>query len=199
MLQLILKTVSGAISIYTMLCFIRIILSWFPGALYTGFGRFISSICDPYINLFRAIPFLRLGMIDFTPTLAILVLMGLSMIVGQISITGKLTVASILIFLFSHVIWSLISAILGFVIFIFVIRLIILFIYKKNGNYPGSIWDSIDRAISPFIFRISGTFIRKPTSFKTSLIISIIALVIMYFGIEMLISLIINLLKFIPF
>ena len=32
------------------ICFVRIMLSWFPGAQYSPVGRFLSSLCDPYLN-----------------------------------------------------------------------------------------------------------------------------------------------------
>ncbi|AFY75959.1 MAG: YggT family protein [Hydrococcus sp. C42_A2020_068] len=68
------------IQIYTLLIFIRILLTWFQtaGWAYQGIS-FLSPITDPYLNLFRSlIP--PLGGIDFSPWLAIIVLQ----VVGQL-------------------------------------------------------------------------------------------------------------------
>lgn len=35
------------------------------------FGQILASICDPYMNYFRGIRFLRIGNMDFSPVLSI--------------------------------------------------------------------------------------------------------------------------------
>jgi YggT family protein len=48
-------------------------MSWLPNAKESGFGRMLSSITDPYLDIFRRfIP--PLGMIDFSPIVAIFAL-----------------------------------------------------------------------------------------------------------------------------
>lgn len=62
-----------AIQIYGYALFVYILLSWFPNARESSFGRFLGSICEPYLEPFRRfIP--PIGMIDFSPVVAILVL-----------------------------------------------------------------------------------------------------------------------------
>lgn len=61
------------IEIYSWALIIYILLSWFPNARETGFGRILSSICEPYLEPFRRI-IPPLGMIDISPIVAILVL-----------------------------------------------------------------------------------------------------------------------------
>ncbi|WP_337019648.1 YggT family protein [Oceanobacillus massiliensis] len=52
---------------------VYIFMSWFPGARESSFGRFLTRICEPYLEQFRKfIP--PLGMIDLSPIVAILVL-----------------------------------------------------------------------------------------------------------------------------
>ena len=65
MIQTILSILAAALSLYTLLCFIYILMSWFPGAKFTKFGHVMSAICEPYMNLFRKMSFLRIGNIDF--------------------------------------------------------------------------------------------------------------------------------------
>ena len=81
MLPFLFQAAAGAVSLYTTLCIIRIIITWFPQINYSAFGRFLGALCDPYLNLFGRIP-LRLGAFDFTPMLAIGALSVLSSVLG---------------------------------------------------------------------------------------------------------------------
>ncbi|KMY49371.1 YggT family protein [Peribacillus loiseleuriae] len=50
-----------------------ILMSWFPNARETSIGRFLARITEPYLEPFRKfVP--PLGMIDFSPIVAILAL-----------------------------------------------------------------------------------------------------------------------------
>ncbi|HET7615909.1 MAG TPA: YggT family protein [Bacillales bacterium] len=62
-----------AIQIYSWVLIIYILMSWFPNARESSFGRFLGSLAEPYLEPFRRIipPF---GMIDFSPIVAFLVL-----------------------------------------------------------------------------------------------------------------------------
>ncbi|MCT2538044.1 YggT family protein [Aquibacillus koreensis] len=62
-----------AVQIYSFALIAYILMSWFPGAKESSFGRFLSSICEPYLEPFRKI-IPPLGMIDISPIVAILVL-----------------------------------------------------------------------------------------------------------------------------
>ena len=79
--------VNTLILVYTVLIFIRIVLSWIPRIPYNpalaAVIKFVTDVTDPYLNLFRRfIPPLRLGpgAIDLSPIIAIIVLQ----IVGSI-------------------------------------------------------------------------------------------------------------------
>ncbi|NMD69426.1 YggT family protein [Bacillus sp. DNRA2] len=61
------------IQIYSWALIIYILMSWFPNARDTGIGRFLTNICEPYLEPFRRI-IPPLGMIDISPIVAILVL-----------------------------------------------------------------------------------------------------------------------------
>jgi len=61
------------IHIYTLLIFARIIMSWVPHDPRNPIFDTLAQITDPYLNMFRRfIP--PLGMIDFSPIIAMLVL-----------------------------------------------------------------------------------------------------------------------------
>lgn len=69
----ILTVVSMAFSIYSFMLIIYILMSWVPSAQESSFGRLLAKLCEPYLGFFRKfIP--PLGMIDFSPIIAILLL-----------------------------------------------------------------------------------------------------------------------------
>lgn len=59
--------------IYTVLLVIYALLSWFPGAYDSSFGRFLRKICEPYLSLFDHLN-LSIGPISFNIAFAIIVL-----------------------------------------------------------------------------------------------------------------------------
>jgi YggT family protein len=71
---IILQTVLSFISIYLVLLFIRVLLTWFPNVNWSSqpFAA-LSQVTDPYLNAFRSI-IPPLGGMDFSPMLAFLVL-----------------------------------------------------------------------------------------------------------------------------
>ncbi|RHW39723.1 YggT family protein [Lysinibacillus yapensis] len=69
----ILTVVTMAFSIYSFMLIIYILMSWVPAAQESSFGRLLAKLCEPYLGFFRKfIP--PIGMIDFSPIIAILLL-----------------------------------------------------------------------------------------------------------------------------
>lgn len=62
-----------AISIYTILIVVYILMSWFPGARQSSIGEMIGKLCEPFLAQFRRI-IPPLGMIDISPIIALIVL-----------------------------------------------------------------------------------------------------------------------------
>lgn len=173
--QLLLKLLSAAISIYTLLCLVRIFLTWLPNAGYNSFTQFLGQICDPYLNLFRGIRWLVIGGFDFSPTLALCILGAASTLVNTFTHAGRITIGMLLSMILSLA-WSIVSSLVVFLIILLAVRLIMLY---ANKNPDGPIIQALDRAINPMIFRVAGTFFGKaPVSFKKALITSIAALAV---------------------
>jgi YggT family protein len=73
-MDIVLRTVLSFTSIYLLLLFIRVILTWFPNInWYNQPFAALSQVTDPYLNLFRSI-IPPLGGLDFSPMLGFLVL-----------------------------------------------------------------------------------------------------------------------------
>ena len=72
-LGLIYQGITGAISIYSILLIIYILMSWIPASRETKFGIILGKITEPYLGFFRKfIP--PLGMIDISPIVGIFAL-----------------------------------------------------------------------------------------------------------------------------
>jgi YggT family protein len=81
---LLIQTVSTFLSIYLILLFIRVLLSWFPNVnWFDPPFSILSQLTDPYLNLFRSI-IPPLGGMDFSPFLAFLLLQVLQQVVASL-------------------------------------------------------------------------------------------------------------------
>ena len=69
----LLSLLNDAVQIYTFILVIYALLSWFPGAYDSAFGRLIAKISEPYLSLFDRLN-LHIGMIDFTIIVAVVIL-----------------------------------------------------------------------------------------------------------------------------
>ena len=83
--------VSTLITVYVVLIFIRILMSYFRSIPYYRaldlFLRFVTEVTDPWLNLFRRfIPPVRMGpaALDLTPIIAVFVLYILGAIVTRL-------------------------------------------------------------------------------------------------------------------
>ena len=175
MIQTILSILSGALSLYTLLCFIYILMSWFPGAKFTKFGHIMSSICDPYMNLFRKMSFLRIGNIDFSPIVSIGILSLASAILAGIQHTGRIFFGGIIGTVLSSL-WGIASSIIGIFTILIFIRWIALLFSKGRTSYESG-WNQIDMILNKMTYKIAGTISKKSMSYQTSLLMSWIILV----------------------
>lgn len=197
-LQVILRLASAAISLYTLLCFIRILLTWIPNMGYNKFTLFLGKICDPYLNLFRGLKWLVWGSLDFSPAVALCILGACSTILGNFANAGKVSVGVLLAMVVSLA-WSIVSSLLVFLVIVMIIRLIMLAV-NKNSYSGGALVEAFDRAVSSVVFKISATFYRnKSISYKKALICSGITLFAIELGGSLVINVLTNLLTSLPF
>ncbi|MGN9119787.1 YggT family protein [Turicibacter bilis] len=64
---------TAILRIYEFLMIIYILMSWIPESRSTQLGRVIGGFVEPYLSIFRKI-IPPLGMIDFSPIIAFIVL-----------------------------------------------------------------------------------------------------------------------------
>ncbi len=174
-MRIVFSILSSLVSLYALVCLIRVILTWIPNISNSKFANVLSQICDPYLNLFRGKKILTFGSFDFGPAVALCILGGIASILASFS-SGNFSVGHLLAVIIG-VVWNIISAVLGFIILILIIRLIILLVNKTSGSNP--FVDAIDRTVTSFVSNITRTFTGgKAVSYKAQLITAIIALIV---------------------
>lgn len=73
MIGFIVLAITRLLNLYGFLIVVWCLLTWFPGALQTQLGEFLTRLVSPYLNFFeRVIP--PLGGISFAPVVALMVL-----------------------------------------------------------------------------------------------------------------------------
>ncbi|MEE0878875.1 MAG: YggT family protein [Treponemataceae bacterium] len=168
--------IAQLISIYSMLCFIRIILSWIPQFSYSKFAEILGKICDPYLNIFRRLP-LHIANLDFSPIIAFIILSGISTILQYIATLQKISLGIILAITF-QMIWSAISSILLLFIIILVVRLIVLLMNKDSIGF----WSSLDTMIYKLARPVTKLFFKnKFVNLQTAVIIALVSMIILRF------------------
>ncbi len=197
MIQTILSIIAGILSIYTLLCFVYILMSWFPGAKFTKFGHFMSAVCEPYMNLFRKMSFLRIGNIDFSPIVSLGILSLASAILAGIQHTGRIFFGGILGTILSSL-WGIASSILGIFALLIFIRWIVLLINKGRTSYESG-WNQIDMILNKMSYKIAGTFSKNSMSYQKSLLLSWIILLVSLVVGHILIQILVNLCYRMPF
>lgn len=184
------------IYIYELLCIIRVALSWIPKLSYSPFGRFLSAICDPFLNLFSRIRWLRFGAIDFSPLLAIAVLSMIASFFGTLALGLPFSFATIL-FQIIRSVWMIISDIILFFIIIVAARLIVALV---GGDKNSSLWNQIDSSLSPLVYAITKPFSGgRPVAYRNALVFVLVLLIALRFGGKIAVEWILNMCHRIPF
>jgi YggT family protein len=156
-MQTLMSILAGCTSLYMLLIFIRILLTWFSGANYGRPMELLCRITDPYLDWFRRFSALRVGFLDLSPIVAMAVLSVANHIFTTLARFGIIHIGGILAMVAASL-WSAVSFILGFFIVVLVLRL---FAYLTSQNIYGSFWRIIDTISQPVLYRINRLFFRR--------------------------------------
>lgn len=188
----ILRIFSAFLSLYSLLCLLRIIITWIPNYSYSKPADILAQICDPYMNLFRGIKWLIFGSFDFSPALALCILGAGSQLFSSLANGGYINLQMILAMILG-IFFSILSSLIFFLIILFAIRLILIMINRDSYNTSGFMANQIDSSISSIVYRIARTFaIGRRITYKAALIISIIALLFLQFALRILLAFILS-------
>ena len=188
------RVLSAVCSLYSILCFFRIILTWIPQFSYGRFSTFLTEICDPYLSLFRGIRLLKFGSFDFSPALGLCLLGAASSFFSMLSHGGSISIAVVLMMLI-EICYSIISSLVVFLVILFAIRLVLLMLNRDTYESSGFLTNQIDYSISPIVYKIAKTFsFGNRLTYKSALVVSIAVLLAFNFLLRALLSFIIALL-----
>lgn len=180
------RIINAVLTIYILIIFIRLILTWFNLSFSSPALDFIRKITDPYINYFRRFKFLSGGHMDFSPIAAILVLVVLQNITRILGVTGRLSIGILLAVILSAA-WSGFAFILHFYLVILILRFLSLFAGRPM-RHP--IWQTIDYFIQPVAERVNGLFSpSKSMQYRNLLLVTGICFAVAAIGGRIVISL----------
>ncbi len=172
----IFSLIAAALIIYTILCFVDIILTWIPGAKYTKFGQFISRITEPYLRIFSRLRWTHVGYVDFSPIISLGILSLASSIFGSIASNGRLSLGYALAQVVNQI-WGICSSLIGLIFILVLIRFIVVLV-KNNENDPYSVWGQLDNFLRPVCQVIAKPFYKNPNSYKYCLLTALIVLAV---------------------
>jgi len=175
---LLANTVRLLFSIYIILIFVRIIISWLRPNVFNPVIRFIYTLTDPYLKLFARIRFLRFGYLDLSPLLAFYVLYLLqellyrTLLVGYVSLEDVAQLIIILIFRFVY-----------FIIFIFIVVVGLRFIFEIAGLRMNNVFISFVYSLSETAVKPLRNFfkLRSSSGFDFHVLISLAFLILLRF------------------
>ena len=186
---------SFLLNIYMVIIFVRIILTWFKGISTGGLADVLAKITDPYLNWFRRFTFLRVGMLDLSPILALGVLSVVNGIFSTIAHYGTITIGIILAMIL-QALWGAVSFFIGFLIIVLVLRLIG-HLARQSTYHP--FWRIVDTISQPVLFRINRIFFKgRILNYGTGLILSIVSLGIAYIALGLLVGFVSGMLVKLP-
>ena len=172
-LTTVFSIISALTFLYSLACIVRIIITWIPRLSYSRAAQILSRICDPYLNLFRNIRWLKLGMLDFSPILALSILNTVNSIARSISSSGYFSIPLLIVIIIESI-WSIISSILLFILILVALRLVMLKLHRNS--YPNQFESMFDSSAKPLLYKIFSKFSRSGAmEYSTALIITIVA------------------------
>ncbi|MDR1128024.1 MAG: YggT family protein [Treponema sp.] len=200
-MRTLMNILGGATTLYMIVIFFRVLLTWFSGANYGRPMEFLRRITDPYINWFSRFRVFRVGNLDLSPIAALAVLSIAGNIFTTLGRYGTITLGLILAMIVSAL-WSAVSFILIFFLVILVLRFIAYLsrqnVYGSRGTI-GTFWRIIDSLSQPVTYRISRIiFKNRLVRYHTGLLTSIAVLAALRIGLEFLVRLGIGLLSRLP-
>ncbi|AFG38262.1 YggT family protein [Spirochaeta africana] len=185
------------VTLYMLLLFIRILLTWFGGLQSMGRpAEILSAITDPYLNLFRGMRFLRIGYLDFSPIFAIMLLTLVSSVLNHLTMHQQVTIGLLL-----AIIASMVFSAVSFFAFLFLALAVIRLIgILANLGTGGHFMATLDTIFQPMSFRMAARFFRgQAVSYTTALTVIAAILAGVSLGARVLGPVLVDLLVQLPF
>lgn len=185
---------SKLISLYSMFIWVRILLSWInPYPRQGSITYYFGCLVDPFLNLFRS-RYFRVGMLDFSPVIAIAILSLVQSIVNIFATYGFITLGLILA-LALQTIWAYGLS------FFFLIAIISL-IFRTLTSFTGStgVMYQIGNITTPLAQKVKRLFFKnRLVQDSTVNLITLIITLLLYIGTQYLFIFLIGMSQRLPF
>jgi len=194
-MRLIFGFLTAAAGIYSILIFIRIIISWFGGSLYGKPVDILCAITDPYLDWWKRKLNLRIGFLDFSVVAAIAFISVVQSVFFSLSRYERVSLGNILaVVLLSF--WNVVSFILGFCFVVIVLRLIA---YLTSRNIYSPFWQAVDSVSQPVLYRLNRIiFGNKIAGYLKGILLSLLLLAVIIAGGKIVMPLLASLLARLP-
>lgn len=142
--------ISTLLTLYMFVILFRIIMTWFPGR---DFGRAqiaLRRATDPYLNLFRRLRFLRIGYVDLSPIVGIIVLSVATYVFRTLAVAGTVSVGMVLALIVSQ----LGSAAVFLLILLNIVMIVRFVAIAVGARGDTRLWMTLDHLLQPLCYRI---------------------------------------------
>ncbi|HTX73208.1 MAG TPA: YggT family protein [Rectinemataceae bacterium] len=195
-LSIIARVLSAVISVYFFLCVMRVIISWVPQLELGRGGEILKRTVDPYLGFFSRFPSLRSGTFDFSPIVALAILVLAGQILKTLAFAGHISIGVILAMLLG-IAWSAVAFVLTFFSVCALIRIIA---YAARWNSLHPLWRVVDSFLNPVLYRINRLIYRnRIVNYLQGLITGFVLVVLLQVAGSRLVALLASLLAGLPF
>lgn len=197
MIQTVARIASSLLTIYMMVIFVRIVMTWFTGVSYGKVYATLASLTDPYLNWFRRNTPIQFGMMDFSPVVGILALGVAQNVFTQLAFAGRVTLGYVIAIMITSV-WSVASFFITIFLILGVIRLVGLLAGLDSEG--GRLWVVVEQIVNPLLQVVIRPFLRgRFTNYRDSLLIFCGVLLGIVLAGRFIIAFIVSLARQIPF
>lgn len=191
-LMTIANLLASLLSLYSLLIWIRIILSWLKTGTENPLASYLGKIVDPYLSWFKGIRSLVRPRFDLTPLVALAVLSVIQSLLRLFGSYGTITVTMVIALLLQTLYSYIVHPILFFFFILLVVRLY--FCYKRSIHSITYI-ALLDSLVGGLLDWTHRTFYARQTVNDRKLVISsLIVLIIAWIGSSLLLRLLLSLL-----
>ncbi len=167
---------SRLMALYSFIIWIRIFLSWITPYPQPGsFTYYIAKIVDPYLNIFRSSR-ARIGVLDFSPVIAVGVLSVIESILNVFGIYGYVT--------FGIILAQIIIGFWGYGVSVFLLISIIMLIFRTIASFSSNPafynMQNAAMASNPIISFVRRCFGPRIMKERTINIVSLIVAIMLY-------------------
>lgn len=146
----IFNAVSAILTLYMFVIVFRIIMSWFPGGQYGKAQVVLRRATDPYLNVFRRLRFLRVGYVDLSPIVGIMVLSVATYVFSSLATAGTVSLGMVLALIVSQIG----SAAVFLTILLTIAMAVRAIAIAVGARGDTRIWMTLDALLQPLTYRI---------------------------------------------